>query len=455
MPVEAATYINDLNVSNPLGGDPRAEGDNHLRLLKTVLKATFPNATGPITFRERLTANRTYYVRADGNNANTGLVDSAAGAWATLQKAYDYISQFLDISTYQVTVQIGVGTFAGLLAQIPLIGGGAGNLVFRGDTVTPANVVISSSVIARQGASFTLSGIQVNGGAGNGIEAESGSRILISNIRFGAAVNHMLARERGAIEIVGNYETTGNFTSHLAVNGDGIILVDANSSATINGAPTFTTFAIATGGGKIYVPNAFTYGFVGAGTGQRYLATRGGLIDWAAGSETSFPGTTAGTATDGGSVTFNKTSGLGAGAFNVHRNGVNQTGLVAGAFNKITFTTEEFDLDGDFDPATSTYTARRAGLYHFMAQAAVQHDAAAGAGPQLDLRVSTVSAKRGSNHITAAGVNGIGGASHLSALVSLAAGATVELYVYCVGANGLVVGTAAETQFSGYRVRDT
>lgn len=47
MALETATYIDDLDVSNPVGAsDPKSQGDDHIRLLKAVLKATFPNATG-------------------------------------------------------------------------------------------------------------------------------------------------------------------------------------------------------------------------------------------------------------------------------------------------------------------------------------------------------------------------------------------------------------------------
>lgn len=49
MPVEGATYISQLDATLPAGNQPRSEGDNHLRLLKSVLKATFPNVTGPVS----------------------------------------------------------------------------------------------------------------------------------------------------------------------------------------------------------------------------------------------------------------------------------------------------------------------------------------------------------------------------------------------------------------------
>lgn len=49
MPLESATYINGLNSSNPAGSDDKSQGDDHIRLIKSALKATFPSLTGPVT----------------------------------------------------------------------------------------------------------------------------------------------------------------------------------------------------------------------------------------------------------------------------------------------------------------------------------------------------------------------------------------------------------------------
>ena len=43
MGLETATYITDLVSNNPLGTDSKAQGDNHIRLIKNVLKTQFPN----------------------------------------------------------------------------------------------------------------------------------------------------------------------------------------------------------------------------------------------------------------------------------------------------------------------------------------------------------------------------------------------------------------------------
>jgi microcystin-dependent protein len=48
MPIESASYVHQLEPANPAGSDPLADADNHIRLIKGALKATFPNLTGPV-----------------------------------------------------------------------------------------------------------------------------------------------------------------------------------------------------------------------------------------------------------------------------------------------------------------------------------------------------------------------------------------------------------------------
>ena len=49
MALESATYISDLVITNPTGADSKSTSDDHHRLIKSTLKATFPNVTGAVT----------------------------------------------------------------------------------------------------------------------------------------------------------------------------------------------------------------------------------------------------------------------------------------------------------------------------------------------------------------------------------------------------------------------
>lgn len=50
MGLETFTLINSLNANNPVGAsDPKSQGDDHLRGIKTTILATFPNITGVVT----------------------------------------------------------------------------------------------------------------------------------------------------------------------------------------------------------------------------------------------------------------------------------------------------------------------------------------------------------------------------------------------------------------------
>ena len=50
MGLEAATFIHQLNASWPVGAsDPKGQGDDHLRTIKSALQATFANIAGAVT----------------------------------------------------------------------------------------------------------------------------------------------------------------------------------------------------------------------------------------------------------------------------------------------------------------------------------------------------------------------------------------------------------------------
>jgi hypothetical protein len=49
MALETATYIDGLVATNPAASDAISTADDHLRLIKSTIKATFPNINAPVT----------------------------------------------------------------------------------------------------------------------------------------------------------------------------------------------------------------------------------------------------------------------------------------------------------------------------------------------------------------------------------------------------------------------
>ncbi len=65
MGLETGTYIDSLNSSNPTASDAVSEGDDHIRLIKSTVKATFPNISNAVT------STHTELNLLDGVTANT------------------------------------------------------------------------------------------------------------------------------------------------------------------------------------------------------------------------------------------------------------------------------------------------------------------------------------------------------------------------------------------------
>lgn len=77
MALETGTYISDLVTTNPVGGtDPKSQGDDHIRLIKSTLQTTFPNVSGAMT------STHTELNNLDGYTGNTADLNVLAGTAA-------------------------------------------------------------------------------------------------------------------------------------------------------------------------------------------------------------------------------------------------------------------------------------------------------------------------------------------------------------------------------------
>lgn len=255
--------------------------------------------------REVLTAHRTYYVRTNGNDANTGLANTAGGAFATLQRALDVVSR-LDFNGYIVTIQLADGTYTASGA-LPICVGQTRteNLVIKGNAATPGNVILSvtsasciSATVPGAGARITDLELRTTT-TGSGLNAENGASLEWGNIRFGAcASSHIITSRGGKLRAIGNYEIVGGALCHFQGDGAGGQIECSSRSITLTGTPNFSVaFANAATNAVI---RAFFNTYSGAATGPRYSATTGGGIQTFGGGANAFPGSSAGVATSPG-----------------------------------------------------------------------------------------------------------------------------------------------------------
>ena len=49
MALETGSFISDLVATNPTSADPKSQGDDHLRLIKSTLKNCFANIAGAVS----------------------------------------------------------------------------------------------------------------------------------------------------------------------------------------------------------------------------------------------------------------------------------------------------------------------------------------------------------------------------------------------------------------------
>ena len=101
MALETGDYINDLVQTNPASGDSIAQGDDHLRLIKKVLKNCFPGLTSALLD----SSQRVEKAHLPGDavyNDTSGSGDTVTKQWYGTQTEYDAIASKDDETEYNV-----------------------------------------------------------------------------------------------------------------------------------------------------------------------------------------------------------------------------------------------------------------------------------------------------------------------------------------------------------------
>ena len=255
--------------------------------------------------REPLTANRTYYVRTDGVDTNTGLVNSAGGAFLTIQAALDAAALLDNMGLYLITIQVGDGTYTDGVV-IPYVRPTSDNswgLLLKGNTTTPASCIISTAgdaILAYSPCVVKVEGFKLVSSANSGLVLGNGCFMTMGVMEFGAcSYTQIGVYEGGHLFVRGNYTISGGAAYHIDCESLSEVASSYGSPITITltGTPAFSgVFAVAYDLALIQDNNTYS----GSATGKRYESGNNAMINTFSGGADHFPGDSAGSNAVGG-----------------------------------------------------------------------------------------------------------------------------------------------------------
>lgn len=299
--------------SNGVGADPSYTAVVGTGTVTSVIcngGQTTITTTGTCASRETLTANRTYYVRSDGNDSNTCLVNNAGGACLTIQAAINKTTA-IDLAGFAVTIQVNCAsppcTFAaGVTVSTPFQGG---LVTLQGDTTTPSNVVIATagtSITVQNTAILNVKGFKLTSSGSYCILATQHGVIHVTgNMEYGAcSIASLAADNMGLLSVEASYNLTGAGSFHLLAIYNGLLTNNTGAVITVTqtGSLAFTTYAAAARAGQIVYFNVSYSG--GTITGTRWTADAiGSIFTNGCSVSGSFQGSVNGSATNGGVCT--------------------------------------------------------------------------------------------------------------------------------------------------------
>ena len=149
MALESGSYINSLNSNNPVATDPLAQADDHIRLIKATIKASFPNITGAVTLTQ-----------AEINALTTPKLDAPSGTRLLFHMSSPPVGWTKDTSHNDKALRVvsgSVGTGGSVAFSSVMASQTPAGTVSTNFTGTTASTVLSVSQIPSHSHTFTES----------------------------------------------------------------------------------------------------------------------------------------------------------------------------------------------------------------------------------------------------------------------------------------------------------
>ena len=236
MALEVGTYLDDLNFTNPAATDGIGQADDHIRLIKKVLKNTFPNITGPVlgsqaefNLIDGVTSTTSELNQLDGY---TGTVSDLNKIVATLATAAEL--NLLDgatVSTTEINKLTGLNTTTGELNTLAGITASTSELnKVDGYTGNSSDLNILSGSAA---SGITSTELRHLDGVTSGIQTQLGTKANLSGATFTGSVHTPTAVVGGwtITEVSGVLKFSKGGSNKMSLDGYGNLVVVGDVTA--------------------------------------------------------------------------------------------------------------------------------------------------------------------------------------------------------------------------------
>lgn len=230
----------------------------------------------------------TLYVRADGSDSNSGLADSAGGAFLTLEYAVREALNFYD----GANISVGAGTFDA----------GYASAVTGSVTISGAGVGLTTigGIVAQSGQQISVSGCRITTVSGTGLDAYGAGAVLSAyGIDLGACnYSHVRASAGGVVDI-SDYVVSGGGGAHIRAESFGRVVCGGVATLAANIALA-DAWAVCDGLGYINFDGGSIDLDGHTVTGKRYDIQACSVCNTYGGGASFLPGSVAGTTASGG-----------------------------------------------------------------------------------------------------------------------------------------------------------